>query len=374
MQQVLFIAGTRPEVIKMAPVVKAAYRRLNTVFMLTGQHRQMARQVLAAFELEPDIDLDIMVPGAGLAQLSSRLMTRFDAYLADNRPEMVVVQGDTSSAALIGLVAFYRQIPVAHVEAGLRSFDNYSPFPEEVNRKIISTYAALNFPPTPLAKTNLLQERVPAQSMVVTGNTVVDALDMLKTRLPRPHGDGKRHILVTTHRRESWSHEIRNICLALLKIAEKNEDVQITLPVHKNPIVADQVHSILDEQPRIRLTEPLDYLTLQQTLAKSYLVLTDSGGIQEEAPSHGVPVLVLRQVTERPEAVAAGMARVVGTDTDAIVSCCQEFLDNQELYHKASKGKNPFGDGLASRRIVGAIMRYLKGRGELIGKYGEFGG
>jgi len=358
----------------MAPVVKAAYRRLNTVFMLTGQHRQMARQVLAAFELEPDIDLDIMVPGAGLAQLSSRLMTRFDAYLADNRPEMVVVQGDTSSAALIGLVAFYRQIPVAHVEAGLRSFDNYSPFPEEVNRKIISTYAALNFPPTPLAKTNLLQENVPAHSMVVTGNTVVDALDMLKTRLPRPHGDGKRHILVTTHRRESWSGEIHNICLALLKLAEKNEDIQITFPVHKNPIVADQVHSILDEQPRIQLTEPLDYLTLQQTLAKSYLVLTDSGGIQEEAPSHGVPVLVLRKVTERPEAVAAGMARVVGTDTDAIVSCCQEFLDSHQLHHRASKGKNPFGDGLASKRIVGAIARYLKGRGELIGEYGEFGG
>ncbi len=374
MHRVLFIAGTRPEVIKMAPVVKAALSRLNTTFVLTGQHRQMARQVLKAFELAPDTDLDIMVPGAGLAALSSRLISRFDAYLANQKPEMVVVQGDTSSAALIGLVSYYRQIPVAHVEAGLRSFDNYSPFPEEVNRKIVSTYASLNFPPTRLAKANLLQENVSENTMVITGNTVVDALEMLKDKVPKVIPDGKRHILVTTHRRESWSNEIHHICEALLRIVKKNPDVQITLPVHKNPIVAEQVHAVLDGQPQIRLTEPLDYLKLQETLAGSYLVMTDSGGIQEEAPSYGVPVLVLRTVTERPEAVNAGMARVVGTDMKAIVNCCQEFLDDREVYRNASKRKNPFGDGLANQRIVHAIERYLEGRKVLMGKYGEFGG
>ncbi len=374
MHRVLFIAGTRPEVIKMAPVVKAALSRLDTTFVLTGQHREMARQVLEAFELVPDADLDIMVPGAGLAALSSRLMTRFDAYLADQAPEMVVVQGDTSSAALIGLVSYYRQIPVAHVEAGLRSFDNYSPFPEEVNRKIVSTYASLNFPPTPLAKTNLILEHVPENTMVTTGNTVVDALEMLKSKVTSIRPDGKRHILVTTHRRESWSSEIHHICEALLRIVNQNPDVQITLPVHKNPIVAEQVHEVLDNHPQIRLTEPLDYLKLQETLAGSYLVMTDSGGIQEEAPSYGVPVLVLRGVTERPEAVNAGMARVVGTDVTAIADCCQQFLDDRELYHNASKASNPFGDGLASRRIVHAIERYLEGETVLMGKYGEFGG
>jgi len=329
---------------------------------------------LKAFELAPDTDLDIMVPGAGLAALSSRLISRFDAYLANQKPEMVVVQGDTSSAALIGLVSYYRQIPVAHVEAGLRSFDNYSPFPEEVNRKIVSTYASLNFPPTRLAKANLLQENVSENTMVITGNTVVDALEMLKDKVPKVIPDGKRHILVTTHRRESWSNEIHHICEALLRIVKKNPDVQITLPVHKNPIVAEQVHAVLDGQPQIRLTEPLDYLKLQETLAGSYLVMTDSGGIQEEAPSYGVPVLVLRTVTERPEAVNAGMARVVGTDMKAIVNCCQEFLDDREVYRNASKRKNPFGDGLANQRIVHAIERYLEGRKVLMGKYGEFGG
>ncbi len=374
MHRVLFIAGTRPEVIKMAPVVKAALTRLDTTFALTGQHRQMARQVLKAFELVPDTDLDIMVPGAGLAALSSRLISRFDAYLANQKPEMVVVQGDTSSAALIGLVSFYRQVPVAHVEAGLRSFDNYSPFPEEVNRKIVSTYASLNFPPTRLAKANLAKEHVSENTMVTTGNTVVDALEMLKDKVPKVRPDGKRHILVTTHRRESWSNEIHHICEAVLKIVLENPDVQITLPVHKNPIVAEQVHGVLDGQPQIRLTEPLDYLKLQEALAGSYLVMTDSGGIQEEAPSYGVPVLVLRSVTERPEAVNAGMAKVVGTDVNAIVNCCQEFLDDREVYRNASKRENPFGDGLAGRRIVHAIDRYLEGRKVLTGKYGEFGG
>ena len=373
MHRVLFIAGTRPEVIKMAPVVKAALPRFKADFVLTGQHRQMARQVLEAFALKPDADLDVMIPGAGLAALSSRLITRFDAYLGDEKPDMIVVQGDTTSAALIGLVSFYGQIPVAHVEAGLRSFNNDSPFPEEVNRKIISTYATLNFPPTPRARDNLLREHVPAESMVVTGNTVVDALQMLRPRLPAPRADGKRHILVTTHRRESWAGEIRNICRALLSIAENNPDVQITLPVHKNPIVAEQVRSVLAGRPRISLTEPLDYLALQEELANSYLVMTDSGGIQEEAPSYGVPVLVLRRETERPEAVEAGMARVVGTDTEAIVDCCQAFLDDRELYLSASKCENPFGDGHAGDRIVWAIEQYLEGRRRLTGTYGEFG-
>jgi len=370
---ILFIAGTRPEVIKVAPAVIAARKIYPEVtLLLTGQHKTMARQALAAFGLQADIELDVMRAGASLSDLTTRLIKAVDAVYLERKPGVVVVQGDTSSAAIAGLIAFYHQIPVAHIEAGLRSYDNQHPFPEEVNRKVISTYASLNFVPTALARDNLLSEKVPAETILVTGNTVVDAVNLMKAGLPEPPADGLRRILVTTHRRESWNTDIARICEAIRILADTCPDVEFLLPVHKNPVVADQVHAILGGHERIKLTEPLDYLELQAALAGSYLTLTDSGGIQEEAPSYGVPVLVLRRVTERPEAVNAGLAKVVGTDRDTIVKACRRLLDNPELYNRMARADNPFGDGLAGKRIALALKHFLENKKPLLADIGAF--
>jgi len=370
---ILFIAGTRPEVIKVAPAVKAAREIHDDVtLLLTGQHREMARQALNAFHMQPDVEMDVMREGASLSALTTRLIQEIDRYYEKRQPGIVVVQGDTSSAAIAGLIAFYHQIPVAHIEAGLRSYDNQHPFPEEVNRRVISTYAQLNFVPTALARDNLLAERIPPETILVTGNTVVDAVALMKPELPPAPPGERRRILVTTHRRESWNADIAKICEAVRILADNNPDVEILLPVHKNPVVANQVHAILGKHPRIVLTEPLDYLVLQAALQGSYLTLTDSGGIQEEAPSYGVPALVLRQVTERPEAVNAGLAKVVGTDRDAIVSACQRLLDDPAAYGQMARAANPFGDGLAGKRIATALTRFLGGEYPLLGDVGEF--
>jgi len=372
-KNILFIAGTRPEVIKVAPAVKATREIHNDVtLLLTGQHREMARQALNAFHMQPDGEMDVMRAGASLSALTTRLIQEIDRYYEKRQPGIVVVQGDTSSAAIAGLIAFYHQIPVAHIEAGLRSYDNQHPFPEEVNRRVISTYAQLNFVPTDVARENLLAERIPPETILVTGNTVVDAVDMMKPELPpAPPGD-RRRILVTTHRRESWNADIAKICEAVRILAENNPDIEMLLPVHKNPVVADQVHAILGQHPRIVLTEPLDYMALQAALQASYLTLTDSGGIQEEAPSYGVPALVLRQVTERPEAVNAGLAKVVGTDRDVIVRECQRLLDDPVAHDKMARSANPFGDGLAGKRIAVALTRFLDNKRPLLGALGEF--
>ncbi len=370
---ILFIAGTRPEVIKVAPAVLEARRIYPDVtLLLTGQHKTMARQALAAFGMRADVELDVMRPGASLSDLTTRLISAVDAVYLQEKPGVVVVQGDTSSAAIAGLIAFYNQIPVAHIEAGLRSYDNQHPFPEEVNRKVISTYARLNFVPTGLARENLLAEKVPAETILVTGNTVVDAVNRMKANLPSKSVDGVRRILVTTHRRESWNTEIAQICAAIRCLADAYRDVEILLPVHKNPVVADQVYDLLGGHARIRLTEPLDYLELQAALASSYLTLTDSGGIQEEAPSYGVPALVLRRVTERPEAVNAGLAKVVGTDRDAIVNECRQLLDDPEYHARMARADNPFGDGQAGKRIAIALKRYLENKTPLLEGIGEF--
>lgn len=361
-QSMLFIAGTRPEVIKVVPAVVAARQIHDDVtLLLTGQHKEMARQALTDFDVAADAELDVMRAGASLAALTQRLINEIDAYFGAHPPAVVVVQGDTTSAAVAGLMAFYRGIPVAHIEAGLRSRDNRHPFPEEVNRKIVSTYAAFNFAPTPLARGNLLSEQVSADTILVTGNTVVDAVEMMKQKLPPPPFDGVRRILVTTHRRESWGQDIANICRAIRLIADNNPDVQVLLPVHRNPVVAEPVNRILGGHPRVTLTDPLDYLDLQKALSESYLTLTDSGGIQEEAPSYGVPVLVLRRVTERPEAVNAGLAQVVGTDRDAIVDACQRLLDDPAVHRQMAGAANPFGDGYAGRRIAAALKRFVDG-------------
>jgi len=374
-QNILFIAGTRPEVIKVAPAVKEAKKaHPDVTFLLTGQHKEMARQVLGAFGMQADIELDVMRPGASLSALTARLIETVDAYYVAKQPAIVVVQGDTSSAAIAGLIAYYHQIPVAHIEAGLRSYDNHRPFPEEVNRKVISTFASLNFAPTPLARENLLKENVPEETIIVTGNTVVDAVQMMQQSLPAPRQDNIRRILVTTHRRESWGTDIAHICQAIRTLADVNQDIEVLLPVHKNPVVADQIHALLGEHPRINLTPPLDYISLQKAINDSYLILTDSGGIQEEAPSYGVPVLVLRKVTERPEAVNTALAKVVGTDRDIIIDSCQQLLNNQKRYQAMTRASNPFGDGLAGKRIAIALKRYIGGQRPLLDEIGEFKG
>ena len=374
-QSMLFIAGTRPEVIKVVPAVAAARKiHIEVTLLLTGQHKEMARQALIDFDVAADAELDVMRAGASLAALTTRLIQEIDAYYSAHPPAVVVVQGDTSSAAIAGLIAFYHGIPVAHIEAGLRSRDNRHPFPEEVNRKIVSTYAALNFAPTLLARHNLLTEQVPADTIFVTGNTVVDAVEMMKQKLPPMPSDGVRRILVTTHRRESWGEDIANICHAVHAIAERYPDVRVLLPVHRNPVVANPVRAILAGHPRVTLTEPLDYLDLQKALSESYFTLTDSGGIQEEAPSYGVPALVLRRVTERPEAVNAGLAKVVGTDRDAIVDACRKLLDDPAAYRRMARAANPFGDGHAGRRIAAALKRFVEGRVPVFDGVDEFQG
>lgn len=344
----------------MLPVVVASRRLGSSVtLMLTGQHREMAAQVLADFGVDADVDLDIMLPGANLAELTSRLIERLSKYLIKHRPALMVVQGDTTSAAIGGLMAFYERIPVAHVEAGLRSFNNYHPFPEEVNRKIVGTYAELNFAPTSLARENLLRESIAPEKILVTGNTVVDAAQMIAPRLPEPNKTSNRKILVTTHRRENWNTEIDQICKALLELVAKYNDIEILLPVHRNPIVHKQIHSLLGNCERIQLTLPLDYIQLQAALRDSYLVLTDSGGIQEEAPIYGVPSLVLREVTERPEAVNAGVAKIIGTSQKRIVDEASLLLDDADAYASMARPANPFGDGKAAERIAKALQLYL---------------
>lgn len=374
-QEILYIAGTRPEVIKIAPAVLASRKLGSSVkLMLTGQHKEMAHQVLTAFGMEADLDLEIMRPGASLADISSRLIEQLSRYLQEHRPALVVVQGDTSTAAIGGLMAYYEKIPVAHIEAGLRSFNKFHPFPEEVNRKIIACYAQLSFAPTTLARDNLLRENVDPKSILVTGNTVVDAANLIADSLPEKVVSEFRQILVTTHRRENWNDDIQQICHALLDIVEKYPDVNILLPVHKNPIVYDQIHSILGNKRRITLTEPLDYPQLHAALRDSYLVLTDSGGIQEEAPVYGIPTLVLREVTERPEAVNAGVAKIIGTDRTRIVIEASRLLDNESDYASMARPANPFGDGRAADRIAQSLKNYLKDPGNAFGSIEEFSG
>lgn len=372
-KHILYVAGTRPEVIKVAPAVIAS-RKLGSdvTFLLTGQHREMAHQVLASFGIEADLDLDIMQAGATLADISSRLIQRLAGYLSEKRPGIMVVQGDTSSAAIGGLMAFYERIPVAHIEAGLRSGNKFHPFPEEVNRKIIGTYADLNFAPTALARDNLLRENVAPESILVTGNTVVDAAALIAPALSPRSAASNRQLLVTTHRRENWNDEIEQICKALIDIVHKYADVSVLLPVHRNPIVYKQIHSLLDGQDRIQLTEPLNYVQLHDALKQSHLVLTDSGGIQEEAPIYGVPSLALREVTERPEAAQAGVARIIGTRREKIVEEVSHLLDKPEAYAKMAHTANPFGDGKAADRIARSLQHYLEDPASVRDKVEEF--
>ncbi len=365
---ILVVVGTRPEAIKMAPLIRRLQRadEFKVLVCSTGQHREMIRQVFDLFSISPDIDLDIMRADQKLNELASRVLLGMESVLAAHCPDRVLVHGDTTTTAAATLAAYHHKIPVGHVEAGLRTGDIYSPWPEEMNRRVTDAIADRLYAPTNAARDNLIAEGVPGANIVVTGNTVIDALlDMQKGPLSESASElearfpflsnGKRTILVTCHRRESYGAGFQGVCAALQNLAGRR-DVQIVFPIHRNPNVRSAFRG-LGEESNILLVDPLDYLDFVYALSKSFLVLTDSGGIQEEAPSLGKPVLVMRNVTERPEAVNAGTARLVGTDTGLIVAAASELLDDPDRYEAMSTIHNPYGDGKACERIIASLAR-----------------
>jgi len=369
MQTILTIFGTRPEAIKMAPVVKAIEEdpTLNSVVCVTAQQRQMLDQVLSLFEITPDYDLDLMTNNQTLAELTARVVTELQEVLTNVKPNLVLVHGDTTTTMAASLAAFYQKVPVGHVEAGLRTHNIYSPWPEEINRQITSRIAALNFAPTKLAAQNLRDENILEGSITITGNTVIDALQSvvdkihnnpslqqtLDSELPKLPQD-KHLILVTGHRRENFGEGFLNICKALTELAD-NPRLHIIYPVHLNPNVQDPVNKTLAGHNNIQLIEPLDYLPFVHLMSKAHIILTDSGGIQEEAPSLGKPVLVMRDTTERPEALDEGTVRLVGTDRAKIVSEVNRLLHSEKKYQAMARAHNPYGDGKAAERIIHAI-------------------
>ncbi len=368
-QKILVLAGTRPEAIKLAPVVrelKSHPERFRVRLCCSGQHREMMHQALADFELTPDFDLQVMRPGQSLAGLSAALFGAVDRLLTEEKPDWVVVQGDTTTVMIGVLCAFYRRIRVAHVEAGLRSFDKQAPFPEEVNRRVAGVVADLHFAPTETARANLLREGVAEDQVLVTGNTVIDALlwmtEKVRKRppqLPPPvHAAlaaNRRVVLITGHRRESFGPGFRQICLAIRELAERHRDCTFIYPVHLNPNVRAPVFKILGGTDGVILTQPLTYKPFVYLMDQAHLVLTDSGGIQEEAPSLGKPVLVMREVTERPEGVEAGTARLVGTDSNTIITTVERLLRDLNEYRSMARKANPYGDGTAAQRIAAAL-------------------
>jgi UDP-N-acetylglucosamine 2-epimerase (non-hydrolysing) len=361
---VLVVLGTRPEAIKLAPVITELRRHpdVTTRVCVTGQHREMVQPILELFNVRPDIDLALMTPDQRLSSLTAAALTRLEEVVASTAPDWVVLQGDTTSAMSAALAAFYRQVPVAHVEAGLRTHDLARPFPEEGNRRIADALATVHFAPTELARHNLLREGADDSAIHVTGNTVIDAL-LTVGSLPEDRSGGplaclptnRRIVLLTAHRRESFGPGLRDVCHAVREIADALPDVQFVYPVHLNPNVQEPALAILADHERISLIPPLDYVSLVHLIRRATLILTDSGGIQEEAPTFGKPVLVLREVTERPEAVQAGCARIVGTDRRVIVSAALELLTDRLAYDRMAQIANPFGDGHASERIVSVL-------------------
>jgi UDP-N-acetylglucosamine 2-epimerase (non-hydrolysing) len=366
--RIMTVFGTRPEAVKMAPVVARLREsaEFEPVVVVTAQHREMLDQVLRLFDIVPDRDLDIMLPEQTLFDISTRALSGLDPVLRDLRPSMVLVQGDASSTMLGALAAFYHQIPIGHVEAGLRTWDKYQPFPEEVNRRMTSVLADLHFAPTAGSRDNLLREGVPPGRIVVTGNTVIDALLEVAGRsdvaLPdgMPELDGRRMVLVTTHRRENWGEPLRRIYMALVDLLERFPDVLIVFSVHRNPAVRRIAEETLGGHPRAYLIEPPDYGPWVRLEARAHLILTDSGGIQEEAPSLGTPVLVLREVTERPEGVSAGTVELVGTSRERVVERASRLLADPAAHAAMARARNPYGDGRAAQRIVAALRRWFK--------------
>lgn len=360
------VFGTRPEAIKLAPLVQVLRDRSDVDLRVvsTSQHGEMLRQVLDIFGIRPDVDLQLMQPGQTLEDLTARVVTGMRSWLESERPDVLIVQGDTTTVFAASLAAFYQRIPVAHVEAGLRSHHPYNPFPEEMNRRLTSAMATLHFAPTALARTNLLAEGIGEDRIFVTGNTVVDALQQIArsdafARAPLPFDHAGRLLLVTLHRRESFGDTMREMCGALRSIVDRYADVRAVIPVHRNPAVQAAVTSELAGVDRVTLLEPLDYVTFLRILQSCTFVLTDSGGVQEEAPVFGKPVLVLRETTERREALDAGVARLVGTRPADVVAAASVLLDDPAAYAAMARGGSPFGDGHAAGRIADHLVRYL---------------
>lgn len=368
--KVLSVFGTRPEAVKMAPLVKVLNQTegIESEVCVTAQHREMLDQVLEIFDIKPEYDLDIMKERQTLTGITTRVLEGMEKVLEEAKPDLVLVHGDTSTSFVAALAAFYKQIPVGHVEAGLRTYNIYEPFPEEMNRKLTGSLATLHFSPTQTAKDNLLKENVDEENMFVTGNTVIDALkttveegyQFTVDRLNQINYEQKRVITMTAHRRENLGDPLRNICEAVKQVVEEFEDVEVVYAVHKNPAVRDVVNEILGGVQGVHLVEPLDIKDMHNLMKRSFLVLTDSGGLQEEVPSLGKPVLVLRNVTERPEGVEAGTLKLAGIEKDTIYAMTKQLLTNASEYGKMAGTKNPFGDGNASERITNAIRYYFK--------------
>ena len=373
MVKILAVFGTRPEAIKMAPVIRALEGHFDVKICVTAQHRQMLDQVLELFQIIPDYDLDIMQPGQDLFDITSNVLLRMKTVLKTEKPDFVLVHGDTTTSMATAMAAFYLQIPVGHVEAGLRTYDVNSPFPEEFNRQVSSRIVTLHFAPTEIARQNLLEEKVPDSQIYVTGNTIIDALFSLVKRarasdfsniilkkmtfLNQENKEKPRIILVTGHRRENFGLGFEGICCALRVIANENPNVQIIYPVHLNPNVKEPVNRILSNLSNVHLVEPMEYLSFIKLMDLSYLILTDSGGIQEEAPSLGKPVLVMRDMTERPEALEAGTVKLVGTNKNQIVKMVNRLLTDSAFYMRMSKAHNPYGDGKASGIICDILVK-----------------
>jgi UDP-N-acetylglucosamine 2-epimerase (non-hydrolysing) len=360
------IFGTRPEAIKMAPLIKELEKsdQIESIVCVTAQHREMLDQVLEIFDITPDYDLDIMQQKQTITGITTRALQGLEEVIQEAEPDLVLVHGDTTTTFVGALAAFYNKVKIGHVEAGLRTYNKHEPFPEEMNRVLTTSLADLHFAPTEAAKQNLLKEGIAEETIFVTGNTVIDALqytlndahEFEEPLLNEIDFNNNRVITVTAHRRENLGEPLKDICEAILQITEDYDDVQIVYPMHRNPEVRETAISILGKHPRIHLIEPLNLTDMHNLLNKSHLVLTDSGGLQEEVPSMGVPVLVLRNVTERPEGVEAGTLKLAGTEKANIIKLTKELLDSQEAYSKMAKAVNPFGDGRASERIVASIV------------------
>lgn len=365
--KVMTIFGTRPEAIKMAPLVKELERReeIESIVCVTAQHRQMLDQVLETFNINPDYDLNIMKQGQTLVDITTRALQALSEVICEVKPNIVLVHGDTTTTLAGSLAAFYNQTSVGHVEAGLRTYDKYSPFPEEVNRQVTGIIADMHFAPTEISKDNLIREGKKEKTIYITGNTAIDALKTtVKDKYNHPILDkiGKdRIILLTAHRRENLGEPMKSMFRAIKRIIEEFTDVQVIYPVHLNPLVRQAADEILGNNDRVHLIEPLEVLDFHNFLNKSYIIMTDSGGIQEEAPSLGKPVLVLRDTTERPEGVKAGTLKIAGTDEEVIYNLTKELLENEKKYNEMSKASNPYGDGKASKYIVDLIIEKFKG-------------
>jgi len=365
--KVMTIFGTRPEAIKMAPLVlelKKRAEQIESIVTVTAQHREMLDQVLDIFQIIPDFDLNVMKKKQSLAQITTRVLDGLDQLMQETKPDIVLVHGDTTTTFAASLAAFYNKVAVGHVEAGLRTWNKFSPYPEEMNRLLTGVVADMHFSPTEKAKQNLLAENKQEENIYVTGNTAIDAL---KTTVHEDYVhpvleqlNGRRLVLMTAHRRENLGENMEQMFRAIKRLVAEHEDIQVVYPVHLNPVVRETANEILGGDERIQLIEPLSVIDFHNLAAHAHLILTDSGGIQEEAPSLGVPVLVLRDTTERPEGIEAGTLKLAGTDEDVIFNMANELLSSKEAHEKMAKASNPYGDGEASRRIVDAILNYFE--------------